>query len=256
MVNTSLIISWVLEGEYFVLIRNLINILLVYVLSTFIAYANGGVWLDATRIIYNQSDNAKSIKVNNSSSEIPYLIRAWVTEVNSSESDKKWVVTPPIYRLNEESAIQLKLALLDKLSLPADRESLFYLNTLSIPGEPKDVTKMENDTLEGKITIAINSKIKIFYRPDSLLDVEMSKEYKKLEFSAKNKNITIKNPTAFHMNFLELKVDGVNYSIDRHMVAPFSTVTFSTKSEPKKLDFRLINDFGGKTALESVRFKG
>ncbi|EBO6560106.1 hypothetical protein DWE35_22460, partial [Salmonella enterica] len=46
------------------------------------------------------------------------------------------------------------------------------------------------------------------------------------------------------------------YNINRQMVSPFGNVTFTTKSVPQKINYRLINDFGGITPLVSVSLKG
>lgn len=85
----------------------------------------GGTWLDATRIIYNEKDTSRSVKISSTSSDIPYLVRAWVTRVDNMAVADKWVVTPPVYRLNENGAVQLRLYLLDNSGLPGDRESVF-----------------------------------------------------------------------------------------------------------------------------------
>ncbi|ASG86033.1 molecular chaperone [Salmonella enterica] len=223
---------------------------------SFNSLAGGGTWLDATRIIYNEKDTSRSVKISSTSSDIPYLVRAWVTHIDNMTVADKWAVTPPVYRLNENGAVQLRLYLLDKSGLPGDRESVFYLNVLSIPGTSSEESKMENDSLGGKIIIAINSKIKVFYRPGNLADTDMEAEYKKLQFRAEGRSISIINPTPFYMNFNEIKVDGVKYNINRQMVSPFGNVTFTTKSVPQKINYRLINDFGGITPLVSVSLKG
>lgn len=220
------------------------------------AKSNGGTWLDATRIIYKQSDSSRAVKITNTSADIPYLVRAWVTPVDSNDVATYWAVTPPVYRLNEKEAVQLKINALNVSGLPKDKESVFYLNALSIPGSPSAQSKSVDDALGGKIVIALNTKIKLFYRPAALENIDVLLEYKKLRFTVNGKTVSIKNPTPFSMNFGEIKINGVNHEIPRQMIAPFSSVDISTPSIPEKLTYRLINDFGGETAATTINLKG
>ncbi|HBA9587406.1 TPA: fimbria/pilus periplasmic chaperone [Escherichia coli] len=71
-------------------------------------------------------------------------------------------ITPPIIRLNEKENIQLRINKLSDIeSLPTDRESVFSINVMGIPTEDKSNSG-------GRIKIAINTKIKLFYRPESI----------------------------------------------------------------------------------------
>ncbi|SUG40540.1 putative fimbrial chaperone protein [Salmonella enterica subsp. arizonae] len=90
------------------------------------------------------------MKISSTSSDIPYLVRAWVTRVDNMAVADKWVVTPPVYRLNENGAVQLRLYLLDNSGLPGDRESVFYLNVLSIPEHHRTKVKRKTTVWEGK----------------------------------------------------------------------------------------------------------
>lgn len=217
--------------------------------------ASGGTWLDATRIIYHQGDSARGVRITSTSDSIPYLVRAWVTPVDGSEADKNWVVTPPVYRLNEKGSLQFKIASLNTEHLPKDRESVFYFNALSIPGTVSG-EKKEDGSLAGKLVIAINAKIKLFYRPDALRDADMTAVYRQLQVRRDGKNVLLVNPTPFHLNFSEIKVNGVSYKIPNQMVAPHSTVTVATTSTPVTMTYRLINDHGGETASTQIRLRG
>ncbi|VAL10001.1 fimbria/pilus periplasmic chaperone [Enterobacter hormaechei] len=110
-------------------------IVFFFSMHIFTVYANGGTYLDTTRVIYNENNGAKAVKVTNTSADYPYLVRGWVSSADTDGADDKWVVTPPVYRLNENSAIQLKITNIDSSKLPKDRESLFFLNVLTIPGD-------------------------------------------------------------------------------------------------------------------------
>ncbi|HEY2453099.1 MAG TPA: molecular chaperone [Scandinavium sp.] len=209
--------------------------------------ANGGVYLDATRIIYHENDAARSIKVTNSSEELPYLIRSWISSHESDRIDK-WVITPPVYRLNERNAIQLRITNLDKSMLPADRESLFFLNVLSIPGNEKGNDK-DAASLSGAINIAINTRVKLFYRPQALKEIDSNGAHKKLIFKAEEGKLAMTNPTPFHLNFLSIQINGVAKKIERQMIPPFSTVKIDHETIPRVVSYRALNDFGGEISV-------
>ncbi|EHN6391569.1 fimbria/pilus periplasmic chaperone [Salmonella enterica] len=135
-------------------------IVLFFSIHVFNVHATGGTYLDATRVIYNENTGAKAVKVTNISADYPYLVRSWVSSADTDGADDKWVITPPVYRLNENSAIQLKITNIDSSTLPIDRESLFFLNVLTIPGDSSKNEKDVSESLSGKINIALNTKIK------------------------------------------------------------------------------------------------
>lgn len=223
------------------------------------ANGNGGTWLDATRVVYNQGDTSRSVKVTNTSDDIPYLIRTWVTRIDNIENNqlaKDWIVTPPVYRLNEKSAVQLKITMLNDAELPKNKESVFYLNVLSIPGVSSDNKQAAEGSLDGKVVIALNTKIKLFYRPQGISDEDVSSAFNKITFTSQGDNVSINNPTPFYMNFAELKINGVEHKIPQQMVAPFSSFTLTAKSQPEKVTYRLINDFGGETSVKEINLKG
>ncbi|WP_163540299.1 fimbrial biogenesis chaperone, partial [Klebsiella pneumoniae] len=63
--------------------------------------------------------------------------------------------------VNEHNGQQLRIKKLPS-SLPADRESVFFLNVLDIPPRP------ENLQNQNTVQLAIKSRIKLFYRPAAL----------------------------------------------------------------------------------------
>ncbi|AFI89674.1 fimbrial biogenesis chaperone [Pectobacterium parmentieri] len=111
----------------------------VILLNSTSAYSEGGVLLGGTRLIFNGDRDVASMTVTNSAESAVWLMRFWVSpyERKSNESEGKqekspFAVTPPLYRLDPKDAVQIRV---NKLSdnLPADRESVYYLNNLAIP---------------------------------------------------------------------------------------------------------------------------
>jgi fimbrial chaperone protein len=217
-------------------------------LTSFSVLASGGVYLDATRIIYNETDTAKSVKVVNSSKELPYLLRTWIS-TDKQDNANGWVVTPPIYRLNASNAIQLKLTNSNSELLPQDRESVFFLNVLSIPGEPEGKNSEHSADLSGKITVALNTRIKVFYRPQKVADQNSDKAFEQLRIKNSGNKLLIDNPTPYHINFSEFKINGLKKKLENPMVSPFSQLALATSEKTVSVSYRIINDFGGEVSV-------
>ncbi|EJQ7969984.1 fimbria/pilus periplasmic chaperone, partial [Escherichia coli] len=138
--------------------KYILPFLILIPLSSF-SQTNGGISFDSTRVVYREGMNGASIKLNNFTNS-RWLLRAWISEYNSSEKYTGFVITPPLYKTDSGESIQFRIAP-TKLKLKEDRESVFRINILAIP--PK------NNSGNNSIQFAINSRIKLFYRPKTLI---------------------------------------------------------------------------------------
>ncbi|HEE9633165.1 TPA: fimbria/pilus periplasmic chaperone, partial [Escherichia coli] len=148
-------------------------------LTPFFTYSsNGGISLSQTRVIFSSNKDSASIYVKNTSSNDVWLLRGWVTSFESDEKDDSFVITPPLYRLDPERNIQLRINVTDKNKFPKDVESVYYLNVMAIPPQmEKDPSARENTN----ISFSINNRIKLFHRPESINNRKLLAEsYKKI----------------------------------------------------------------------------
>lgn len=101
--------------------------------------------------------------VNNGSD--PSLVQAWIDDgdINSTPetANVPFLLSPPVVKVSGNNGQQLRIQKVGA-ALPADRESVFYLNVLDIPPTPENLQGV--NTLQ----LAIKSRIKLFYRPASL----------------------------------------------------------------------------------------
>lgn len=86
------------------------------------------------------SCRTKSINVRlNNGDSTPSLIQAWLdTGDPSSPPDSvrvPFIITPPVFRMEPLSGQTMRIMYTGE-KLPADRESLFWLNVLDIPAKP------------------------------------------------------------------------------------------------------------------------
>jgi P pilus assembly chaperone PapD len=122
------------------------------------AQAQAGVALGATRVIYQADQKQVSLGVNNSDDRNTFLIQSWV-ENSDGKKDGRFVITPPLFVMQGKKENTLRIIDATNHSLPADRESLFWVNVKAIPSVDK--SQMKANTLQ----LAITSRIKLFYRP-------------------------------------------------------------------------------------------
>lgn len=124
--------------------------------------AHSAVTLDRTRIIFPGNEKSVNVTITNGNPEEAYLAQSWVEDLNGNKLTKGAILaTPPLQRLEPNSNSLVRLSVTPELSkLPQDKESVFYFNLREVPPKSAD-----GNTLQ----IALQSRVKLFYRPKSIL---------------------------------------------------------------------------------------
>ena len=124
--------------------------------------AFGAIALDRTRVIYDGSQKSISLNVSNENRQLPYLAQGWIEDAQGNKVSSPLTVLPPVQRIEPGAKSQVKIQGLPAVnSLPQDRESLFYFNLREIPPRTD-----KPNTLQ----IALQTRIKLFYRPAALMN--------------------------------------------------------------------------------------
>lgn len=199
------------------------------------AAAHAGVVTGGTRLIYPGGKKESSLSVTNNDAT-PYLIQSWV---ESNKGAAPFLLTPPLFRL--EGVQQTRLRVIYSGGLPENKESMFWMNIKAIPSSQ---AKAGANTLQ----IAIKTRIKLIYRPKSVEGTpEMVTE--QLRWTRSGNTLQVMNPTAFYMNFAEVKVGGAEVK-EANWVGPGETARFQLPGvSAGALQWKLINDYGGTGAL-------
>lgn len=237
---------------------------IVLLLISFVSRAAdnpGGISLEATRVIFASDKNSTGLTVNNSSSKDIWLIRAWMTQYKK-ENEKKtpFVITPPLYRLEPNEKLQLRINSTDVSSLPTDRESVFKVNVLAIPPKTQlnnGKGKAADELSGGYLQFAINNSIKLFYRPSVLNDpARIEKSRNQLQVIEKGNDIEVVNPGPYYFTLINVKVNGSplrDESSRDLMVSPFGSLHISAPGAVN-MEFQTINDFGASTPVMKKTF--
>ncbi len=208
----------------------------------FSSSVQAGVIIGGTRVIYPENDKNVSLTVENPD-ESPYLIQSWIENAENNEQSA-FAITPPLFRLNSEQANTLRI-LLTENTLPQDKESLFWLNIKSIPA---------SERIDNTLQIAFKTQIKLIYRPSSIKDFKLDEERKKLTWSIKGDQLTVKNPTPFYMNFQRIYFENKPLE-DVSYAAPFSSQSFTVDNAASHgtVKWEVINDYGSVDTLDEIK---
>ncbi len=197
--------------------------------------------LSGTRFIYEEGKKSTSFEVTNNSQDT-YGGQVWIENVSRNTSDVFMVPSPPFFKIDGESKQIVRLMNVND-ELPKDRESLFMLNVQEIPPKPKDD--------DGNVlAIAMNTKVKLIYRPKALTQSRKDAE-KQLTLVNRDGSMWIKNPTPYYFAVIAVKShertvklsDDVMKSVGQF--APNSEINLRIPSLTGEVSVDAINDWGG-----------
>ncbi|MBV8043998.1 molecular chaperone [Pluralibacter sp.] len=213
-------------------------------LST-VQIAHGAVSLDRTRVIYNGGDKSMTLNIANDNKQLPYLAQAWIENAQQEKiTAGPLVATPPVQRLEPGAKSMVRLmSTQDISSLPQDRESLFYFNLREIPPKSDKPNVLQ---------IALQTKIKLFYRPAAIKAKPNEVWQDKLVLNKDAGGWRIENPTPYYVTVIGLggSERGAKEGLfDAVMLAPKSTQTVKAGVYDSPW-LSWIDDYGGRPALQ------
>lgn len=212
-----------------------------------ICTAQAGIVINTTRVIYPAEDREVSFGVyNNGSGEI--LLQSWLEPYGLAAeapqgalADLPFIMTPALARLGADGK-QLVRIIHAGRGLPADRESVFWINVQEIPQVARENT----------LQIAVRQRIKLFFRPRELPG-DPARAAGQLQWRLlQGDRLEVFNPGPYHVSMLGIVVRQAERELARHesrMIAPQQRWQVSLKprsgSAALDLSFIAINDFGG-----------
>ncbi|EHG2954030.1 fimbria/pilus periplasmic chaperone [Salmonella enterica subsp. diarizonae serovar 53:r:z35] len=225
--------------------RVFIHSVVFIVLTIFSENALASAVISGTRIIYPSDNNEISVKIMNNGSA-PILLQSRIDsgDQNARPSAIKvpFVLTPPINRVDAGKGQTLRISYTG-VSLPVDRESVFWLNVLEIPGINQ--AKADQNTLQ----VAFRSRIKLFFRPAGLQG-SANDAVKSIIWQAKGTHLEATNPTPFYVSFARLVVN--NNKIAGVMVPPRRSIMVNIPGNAgSKISGAFVNDYGAVNAFSA-----
>ncbi|WP_420994769.1 fimbrial biogenesis chaperone [Cupriavidus sp. 30B13] len=230
-------------------------------LSALAGPARAAIVIQGTRVVFPADSREVTLRINNPGTG-PVLVQSWLDDGHADIPPEKvqvpFVLAPSVARVEPGKGTVLRISYTGE-ALPADRESLFWLNVLEVP--PKQ------DSTENVLQFAFRSRIKVFFRPVGLTDVDAAPARLTWRLASvdrpdgkagKQLAVEASNPTPYYVSFgfVEARLDGKSVLMPGGMVAPHATQAFVLPdvrpgSHAKaSVRFEVINDYGGRSTEE------
>ncbi|WP_325436602.1 molecular chaperone [Pseudomonas nitroreducens] len=226
------------------------------------APAMAGVTAEHTRVIFPAGNREVTLRLANLNT-YPVLVQTWIDDGALDSTPDKAVsammTLPPVFRLAPTEHRTLRL-LFTGGTLPADRETLFWLNIHEIP--PSDASKgLPPD--QQRLVVTMHTQMKVLYRPGHLPFAE-EEAAAKLIFTvvqgANGQMLRVENPTPYYMTLGELQIDagGKRLAVKGDMLAPYDHLDLpllagnvSLPGSGARLRFSWIDDDGNPQDAEA-----
>ncbi|MFT4066107.1 fimbria/pilus periplasmic chaperone [Paraburkholderia sp.] len=214
--------------------------------------AQAAITITGTRVIYPAQNREVNVRLNNVDNR-PVLVQAWLDDGNSAAAPNEikvpFTLLPSVFRVEPHRGQALRIMFTGG-DMPKDRESVYWLNVLEIPPKPKDADD------RNMIQLAFRTRIKMFYRPVSLLDDPTAGRANlkwHIESGAKGERvIRLDNPSPYYVSIGSAEVAAGNskVSLRPDMAPPFGHVDLVPEEgkldikAPAAISYTVLNDFG------------
>lgn len=201
------------------------------------AYAS--VIISGTRVIYPAGQKEVTVKLDNVGKS-PVLVQSWIDNGDADAKPEKiqvpFILTPPINRIEAKKGQTLRLSYTGA-PLPANKESVFYLNVLEIPAKDKALQS------ENLLQMAFRSRIKLFFRPAGLTG-NANDAVQALIWRTSANGVTATNPTPYHVSLVDVTLGGKK--VEGQMVPPDGSQSFALPGARagSQLAISSVNDYG------------
>lgn len=209
--------------------------------------AVASVVIATTRVIYPEQRSEVTVRLSNESST-PSLVQAWIDDGRAQAAledlDVPFSLSPPLFRIDPQQGQSLRISKLGPI-LPADRESIYWLNVLDVP------PKTEGNVLQ----VSLRSRIKLLYRPAGLAG-SAAQAYRQLTWTLVSDDqgwaLEAHNPTPYFVNLSSLgtQQDGRELYGEPSHVPPLASTRFAIKGlQPAQgaqitVRYAAIDDYG------------
>ncbi|AHM73341.1 fimbrial biogenesis chaperone [Yersinia hibernica] len=224
------------------------NLCLFLLMLSINPHASAGLVAASTRMIYQPESRERTLMLANTN-DYPVVVQTWVDDgdVDSTPDQAKapFMVLPAVFKMQPGAAQGLRIINKGD-NLPSDRESVYWLNLYEIPPKSR-----RNTDAYAQVAMAMNTQMKIFYRPAGLTP-QPAEAMKKVSFTLNKQNkeyvLTAHNPTPYHVSFgqIQLKNRQQSYTIAQEMnmmLAPFAERQYQFEHSPTSLSGEQTLDY-------------
>ncbi|CAI8811183.1 molecular chaperone [Pseudomonas zeae] len=181
-------------------------LLMCLVSATTLQKTDAGVMAESTRVIYLEGQKERTLMLANTNA-YPVLVQVWTNhgeaELAPQQALTPLIVVPPVFRL-QPGALQGLRLIMNGEHLPADRESVFWLNIYEVPPTLSKIPRPVP-----RVAVAMNTQMKVFYRPKAIAtipkDLPSALRFR-LQASGERRCLSVHNSSPYHASFSSLKL--------------------------------------------------
>lgn len=221
--------------------------------------ANADVYINATRVIYPAEKREITFTVGNGGTS-KSLIQTWVDEGNPKETPDNtkapFILTPPIAVIGPQRTQNIRMSFSGEQTLPADKESLFWINVLEAPKNTQDPNELR---------ISLRTRIKLLYRPEKL-EIKPENAPEKIEWKVDHEDgkwmLSAQNNSPYFITLSQIKIKTeqfagtVKLTPQNSMISPHGSIKLPLSSDKSVTEpgikFSTINDYGGTSDYSAV----
>ncbi|MDF3831046.1 MULTISPECIES: fimbrial biogenesis chaperone [unclassified Pseudocitrobacter] len=202
--------------------------------------------VNGTRFIYKGSDKELTVQLSNAAGR-PSLAQVWLDngdpEVTPDKISTPFIINPPVSRIDGHSGQVIRIKLAPGSNLPTNKESIWWINVLDIPGTSSADKAPEG---AGLFKMAVRSRFKLIYRPTALAG--RADAIEKLKLQPSGSTLTMTNPTPFYITVATISAgQGDPMNSAAVMIPPLSSETVTLNKalhSGEEITLEEINDYG------------
>lgn len=205
-----------------------------------------------TRFIYPAEEKSLTVQLGNSGVQ-PILAQVWVDEgdsrVDPTDLQVPFVVSAPLMRLDPERSAALQVRYTGE-PLPADRESLFWINFLEVPPLPAGSGPL--------LRLSYRLRMKLLFRPSDLPG-SSDAAARQLRWTALAEGrVSVENPSAFYVCITALRLGARARATSALVIAPFgkTAVELPKGTAGDVLEYDFVSDGGESSSARASIYQG
>ncbi|MED0049733.1 molecular chaperone [Escherichia coli] len=202
-------------------------------------------------LIFDGRQSATSYRMDNSDDKLPWLVQAWVEDIDEERTDA-FMSVPLVFRVEPSSTFTVRIV--KKGTVPEDKETMFWVVSNSLPGGGRTEKKVEGDKISAQLSLAYRFKVPLIYRPAALAGKPQQPEA--LQWAvARGDKVTVHNPTPYVVQLNYVNVGGKRYQGKgiSWFISPEKSVTVDVSAGVgSRIKYGVVNDYGAVREYEGV----
>ncbi|EIM4450321.1 molecular chaperone [Salmonella enterica subsp. enterica serovar Infantis] len=202
-------------------------------------------------LIFDGRQGSTSYRIDNSDARLPWLVQAWVEDINEERTDA-FTSVPLVFRVEPSSTFTVRIV--KKGAVPEDRETLYWAVSNSLPGGERSEQKTDGDKISAQLSLAYRFKVPMIYRPAALAGKPQQPESLQW-YTAAGGKMTVRNPTPYVVQLNYVSAGGKRYQGKgvSWFISPEKTVTVGVSAGAgSRIKYGVVNDYGAVREYEGV----